>query len=196
MDMKKTLIFLTICYFYIFNSWGQDKMNFNIVHNGNSIGKLYAEKKQDNESVVYKSATNISYHLVVSIKVVHENEVVFKNGNFQNSSIISQIGKHKKNEYITSNNNGKISYSVNGKEVRKVDNINATVTQLFFEEPVNIESVYSEEKGEFHKIKPLSKGVYLKSDSKGNKNTYYYKNGELQKIDIDTSTISFSMVKN
>lgn len=189
------MFFISLVCFVIFEAMGQNKINFSIVHSGKNIGELTAEKTQEGKHSIYKSKTTVSYHLLVTIKVVHNNEVVFDNGLFQNSIVHSQIGKHKKNEYLTRLADGKLLYSINGSNERELKNIKTTVTQLFFEEPIAVQQLYSAEKGEFHSLELIEKGVYSKKDTKGNKNTYYYNNGKLKKIEIETNSISFSMLR-
>ena len=67
--------------------------------------------------------------------------------------------------------------------------------QLLFEEPIGIKKVYAEEHGEFHSIKKIGQHSYLKTAPNGHKSTYYYKNGILQKSDIDSGVIKFSIVQ-
>ncbi len=70
------------------------------------------------------------------------------------------------------------------KDDEKKNTIKKSITfssvRLLFEEPINITEVYAEELGMFHSLTKTGDHTYVKTTPEGHKNTYYYKNGNLQ----------------
>ncbi len=73
--MKRILVVLLIISNVLF---AQTKSyHFNVIHNGGVLGTLDATKTEDGNKVIYTSHTNLDYHLLTSIKIEYDYEVVF-----------------------------------------------------------------------------------------------------------------------
>ena len=88
------------------------------------------------------------------------------------------------------------NYSSEGELEKTISQaISQSVVQLLFEEPIGITKIYAEEHGLCHSINKTGDHIYVKTASNGHKNTYHYKNGILQKSDLDAGVIAFSIIK-
>ena len=194
-SMKNTI--LCIALIFTFSIQGQTQNNeFEIIHNGSSLGTLTASKQTDSTKTTYSSQTNIDYHLMVSITIVYDFHLEFIGEELQLATCHVEVRGNERTQVKTVKSKDNYGFYSEGELEKSIDlPIKNTVVELLFEEPIGITKVYSEEQGEFQTIKKVGNHTYLKTASNGHKNTYYYENGVLQKSDVDSGVIAFSMVK-
>ena len=193
--MKNLIYCLTLLLTFI-SSAKIHNYEFDVLHNGKSLGVLQASKKIENTKITYTSSTNIAYHLLVSINVVYDYHVEYYNSDLKIAMAHVVVGDNDKTKVKTiTEDNGYNYYSKGILEKTIPQPLNHSIIQLLFEEPVNITEVYAEGHGEYHDIQKIGTNSYLKTAPNGHKNTYYYENGALQKSDVDAGVIKFSIVR-
>lgn len=174
-----------------------ETIHFNVIHDGKSLGTLDASKTTDGEITIYKSHTKINYHLIVPIDIDYKYNVSFNDNELREAKAIIVVkGNEKINAKTILTSTGYNFYS--GDELKyniPKQAINHSVIQMLFEEPVGLTKIYSEEHGDFHTLKKIKEHTYTKTTTKGNKSTYYYKDGLLQRTVTDAGVIKFSIIK-
>jgi len=193
--MKHYILFAFLLFSMVLNAQKQI-YNFNVIHNGKPLGILDATKTVDGNSVIYTSHTVIEYHLLVPIHVVYDYYVTYENNILQEATAhIVVKGNDRTNIRTVKTDKGYNYYSEGELEKTISQAISHSVVQLLFEEPIGITKIYAEEHGLYHSIKKTGDHIYVKTASNGHKNTYHYKNGILQKSDVDAGVIAFSIIK-
>lgn len=178
------------------NSANQN-LYFDIIHNQKVIGSLKATKSIKNGEIYYHSSTNIETRLIKEIRVNYKYDVIFDDAVLKTSKV--NITVNNKPHTNTDTERKKSNYLVI-KNDKTEDTINQSIEyatiQLYFKEPKNISSCYSEQNGRFNTIKALGNHSYKKINTKGRENQYFYndKTGFLERATIDGGLIKFEIV--
>lgn len=196
--MKKTLyLFLALSISILSNSLAQNKtLSFNVIHSGKPLGTLDAKRVIDGDKTTYSSHTDIEYHMMMTINIIYDYNVVYENDALNNATVHITVRGHEKTNVKTEKDGSGYAYYSDGDKEKSINGtIKFSIEKLFFEEPIGITKVYAEEHGEYHTLKKIAEHTYLKTAPSGHKNTYYYKDGVLQKSDVDAGVIEFSIVR-
>lgn len=170
-------------------------LKYRILHKGKVMGSLETTRVKTNDSVRYNSYVDIEYHLLATIRIQHQNSTVYLNDILWHSKVLSEVGKKGKNiSEVKKTKEGYVYTKNSDKPISINQSISFSVERLFFDEPIGLSKVFSEEKGEFHKIETSGTHQYTKTAPNGHKSVYHYKNGILVKTEIDAGIIEFEMV--
>lgn len=173
-----------------------ETLYFDVIHSGESIGTLKAEKTVEGVKTIYTSNTNIEYHMFMTIKIDYTYNVIYNADELEQAKVHIMLRGHEKTNVMTKKNGTGYEYFSDNKKEKEINkSIKHSIEKLFFEEPVGVDKVYAEEHGEFHDLKKVGDQVYLKTAPNGHKNKYYYENGSLQKSEVDAGVIEFSIVR-
>ncbi|WP_223034419.1 DUF6134 family protein [Hanstruepera marina] len=193
--MKRWLFSIVFVSYQLVSAQTQTKQ-FNILHDGKSLGTLKATKTTDGDITTYASHTKIQYHLIVPIEIIYDYQVSFNNKELREAKANIMVkGNEKTNTKTLITNKGYNFYS-DGQLQKNIPetSINHSIVQLLFEEPIGLTRIYSEEHGTFHTLKKIKDSTYLKTTNSGHKSTYHYQNGVLQRTETDAGIIKFSIV--
>jgi len=191
------LILLSI---FIFPSNASDTFEetyyFDVVWNNDKvIGSLKASRTAIDSRTYYQSATTINTRIITNIRVNYKYDVVFNNKHLEMADV--NITVNKKSHAQTNTQWTGTNYHI-VKNDKKYDDFKKFITystiQLYFEEPLDVKSCYSEQEGDFDTIIALGNHTYNKVNAKGHKNIYFYKAGRLEKATIDGGIIKFNIV--
>lgn len=170
-------------------------LNFDIVMNEKTIGSLKATKTNKNSQNYYHSSTTVKTRIIRNITVNYTYDVSFENGQLRKSDVNIIINDRPHAETATEWRNNEYQMTKNGKEKEVLKKpIKFTTVLLYFEEPENINSCFSEQDGTFNTIIPLGNHSYKKINAKGKENIYYYKDGALERATIDGGLASFEII--
>lgn len=196
LNLKKTIVLYATVLFSSFGFAQVQNFEFDIVHNSKPLGTLITSKTIEGSRTLYKSHTNIEYHLLVSIKVIYDYHVEYNDSELIEATAHIVVRDTDKAKVKTIKKGKSYAFYSNGKIEKSIESpLQHSVVQLLFEEPIGLKKIYAEEHGEFHDIKKIGSHSYLKTAPNGHKSTYYYENGRLQKSDIDSGIIKFSIVQ-
>lgn len=170
-------------------------LSFDVILRNKVVGNLETNQITKDGITYYQSSTNIKTRLVKEILVSYEYAVAFENKALKKADVAITVNKkaHAKTQTKWVDDHYQITKNDKEETVLNSDISYATIL-LYFIEPINISSCYSEQDGSFNTIVPLENHSYKKINSKGKENTYYYKNGILKKAIIDGGLISFEMI--
>ncbi len=195
--MKKALyLFLALSISILSTTNAQNEtLSFDVIHSGKPLGTLDAKRVIDGDKTTYSSHTDIEYHMMMTIKIIYDYNVTYENDELSIATVHITVHGHEKTDVKTEKEGSKYSYYSDNEKEKDIDGaIKFSIEKLFFEEPIGITKVYAEEHGEYHVLKKIAEHTYLKTAPSGHKNTYYYKDGVLQKSEVDAGVIEFSIV--
>ncbi|SHK20935.1 hypothetical protein SAMN04488007_2375 [Maribacter aquivivus] len=168
---------------------------FDIIHKDNVIGSLKASKTIKESKVHYQSVTTINTRVIKEIDVNYLYNVTYENNKLKRANVLIDVNDKPYADILT---NWEIDYyqvSKNDKnELVVEEDIKYATILLYFDEPINIKRCYSEQDGSFNTIIPLGNHSYKKINAKNNENIYHYKNGFLEKAEINGGVIKFDIV--
>ncbi len=170
---------------------------FSINWGSDSIGYLTAQSAKTETSETIKINTNSKFSvLFIPQHMVTSSTSFFKKDTLNNNKSESQLNNDDKELATTSVCKGDYLCIKDGKKSTLKEKIKFTVSKLYFYEPKNINSIYSERHLAFCKITLHKKGVYKLTLPNGNVNYYTYKNGKLEKMTSKRMgfTLTFSAV--
>jgi hypothetical protein len=174
----------------------QQTIVFNVVRNGKNIGSLKATKTVTDSKTYYSSATIIKARIIKQISVNYKYDVTFNNKVLKQAKVNITVNDKSHAKTTTEWEDNSYQIVKNGKHEAIISNeISYSTIQLYFKEPKNISTCYSEQNGTLNTIIAMGNHVYKKVNSKNNENLYYYKNGMLTKATIDGGLIQFEIIQ-
>ena len=174
----------------------EEKIIFDVIRNEKVIGNLKATKTIKDSKTYYKSSTSIKARIIKEIRVNYKYNVTFDSESLQQSNVNITVNEKSHAKTSTEWDNNTYQVVKNGKDEATITNaISYATVQLYFEEPKNITTCYSEQNGNFNTIIAMGNHVYKKVNASNNENLYYYKNGLLTKATIDGGLIQFEIIR-
>ena len=174
----------------------QEVIEFSVIQDEKIIGTAVATKTINGTKTTYFDDTSIVIHMFAKINVTYGYDEVFVDGNLFKASVIIFVHGHEHTNASTVKSNDFYSFKIDkDAPVKITEPIDYSTVQLLFEEPTGLSKVYSAEHGNFQKLKKTEEHTYLKTSHEGHENTYYYKDGHLQKAEIHAGMVSLTMLK-
>ncbi|WP_291726022.1 DUF6134 family protein [Bernardetia sp.] len=182
--------------FGMLNSSTEKSLAYDIVWRKSPVGTLKVTKEHIDSKTYYTSSTNIEMKFIKTFKINYEYDVVYDNQILQTANVDINYNGNQHAQTQTQLKNGEYEVVKDG----EVENtFKATVRystiSMYFEEPLKLTRCYSEQEGGFNKIIPLGEHKYKKINARGKESIFTYKNGILEKAEIDGGIVSFDMVR-
>lgn len=153
-----------------------------------------AFKKTDNGTVSLRIESDFNFPMLVPISIRSVEEAAFINGTMMSSSVNRRVnGKEKLNQKLVSRGNS-YEWARNDSHEIPTFPIRFSVVSLYFEEPKNQLTIFSDALGTTVPIKQIRKGTYRLDLPNGNFNYYNYVNGICTMIEIHHSFFEIQFV--
>ena len=151
------------------------------------VGDDVAKKELTDSSIVYKTYGKGKARIIISLEANYYSVSCFLRGTFKYSqSKLIRNGTLKDSVVVRKHND---NYIINIKDEESYVVTTAmpyTGNMMFFQEPNNKESVFSEKKGRYIKIKKIGEHSYKSYDVEAKTESYYYyAYGILTKVILD-----------
>ena len=193
--LKNLILLLFLMNFWSNSKLSKDKIYFDIIHNEKVIGNLIATRTITDSKIQYQSYTTIKTKIIKDIQVNYKYDVIFEAELLEKSNVNITVNENPHAQTVTEWEDDSYQVVKNGKNKNTInDSISYSTVQMYFKEPVNINTCYSEQNGSFNTIIAMGNHTYKKINAKGNENTYYYDKGILKKATIDGGLIKFEIV--
>lgn len=165
-----------------------DTLKYDVLIDSEIIGDLVAVKKMKSDSSFeYSVISNVDYKLLFSFHISFDYKTNFNQKGDYSSSTFEYIMNDDVKESNWINCNSKECYVYEGDEITKIieNSVDITAIQLYFQEPLLGEQVFSERFCEKFDIERESSG-YKVDFPGGSTNTYYYRDGKCYRVAIET----------
>ncbi|KGO96846.1 hypothetical protein Q767_03865 [Flavobacterium enshiense DK69] len=160
--------------------------NYKVLFNGEDIGWLRLEADKAGSKVNLQLTSEIKTKIVFPVTVVAKEFSTFEDGKLIYSSQFRTTNGTTKLDKQTKLVGDRYVVSEDGeKEELSFASIYATILCLYFQEPVNLETVYCEKRSSVSNIKKTKDGGYEIKFSNGNSNCFYYEDGVCTKVKIE-----------
>lgn len=156
------------------------------------VGELTAVREVNDENTKIHISTDIEAHMLVKIEVELKSESTYINQELVESSSISKMNGHVKSNVQTVHKNDHYQINADGDDIKISKSSMVGADIFYFEEPKNINEVYSLALGELLQVeKGEEAGVYF-FEQDGKKEYHKYKNGVLAEVHIDHALYSIT----
>ena len=192
-----TIILIGFGFITASKSFGQkvDSAAFSIKVLGISIGKMEVEKTSIQGQEEYNLHSRVSFWFFGKIYLDHQINCVFEEDQYVFSTVES---KTNKGDYLSKIEWQKEHYQINAntykfENQKPIDHpIYASISELYFQKPNEGEVIISETYGLTSAVKEIEPDVF-EITINGNKNHFYYLNGILDKVMIESPIKNFIM---
>ncbi len=167
---------------------------YDIIYKDKNIGNLKASYTIKGSKTIYHTSSTIEIKIIKQIDVNYTYEVSIENNHLKKAAVDILVNGKQHAKTNTHWHHSKYLITKNEKTQDPITKkINYSTILLYFKEPTNIKSCYSEQDGSFNSIVSLGNHSYKKINSKGKENSYNYKNGILESAIVDGGIIEFQM---
>lgn len=166
-----------------------NKQVYEVIHNGKVKGVVRTFRDGDSSVVNFRIESEVTINLLLSFTMKSKEEAIFKDGILAFSSIYRKInGREKINQQLHSAGQ---SYTLTGtstsNEFTPTFPVRSSIISLYYDEPRNINTVYSDSFRKDVAVTSVGGGKYRIDLPDGNHNFYTYKNGTCTLVEIDHS---------
>ena len=187
--MKKlVLITLLFCNYFAYGQSAVYTLNFGSVE----IGELKVQQSTKNGMTTIDVQSEATVSVGFKYKVSYHQKTVYKEGMLMNAEVEIYKNDELYNSATTNWEGSFYKINHNGKKLKLDEPIHFSSTKLYFSEPENIESLYSESDCEVRPVKKMTEHTYRVSEVHSKrKNDYTFKNGVLHEGTIHHTLINF-----
>lgn len=191
MKFRFILLLLFLCHLSY-----AETAKYKVTSSGVYLGDMSVSKTTTNDVVEIKIVSDVKVKLFLSIDLKYRLNCTYKNGNLMYSSVTTFVNGSKHSSVITEKKGQSYLVTEDGHVSKYLKVINYSGGLLYFDEPNNQKTLYSEFNGYDKVIKSLAQSRYLVTDNNtGHKSTYEYKNGTLILATIEHTLMTFKMTK-
>lgn len=176
---------LTLLFFLFFSKSFSQKLSFDIFLFGNKIGQTVVEQNIKNDSITTYTLNSASeaHIFFTTRKLSLHYEIVYKH-----NQILSSYSKSIRNDeahIVTIQRQNNIYMMNRDGVVLCIKPLqDCSTAKLFFHEPCNQQSVFSERLGENRPVKKTGESVYEVEMQEDVTYIYHYKNGKLLELEM------------
>lgn len=168
---------------------------FYIKKGGIKIGSLTASLHSENDLKFYTISSQSSAWVGTRIWVYHKMKSVYDKNKLVKAEIEMRSSKGTYNSWVIWKKDH-YEYDVNGINYKRTGKITVPITfsvaKLYFQEPLSEKEIFTENHAEIVKLlRPVEHTFQVGSASRPN--TFYYRNGKLSKVDMTSSSVSYSI---
>ncbi|MEO5999091.1 MAG: DUF6134 family protein [Chitinophagaceae bacterium] len=178
----------------VFTISAQEPLTYDITYKGDNVGSMRMFQKKSGNSVFIKMVSSAQLRFIFSIKILSEEESVFKDGKLVYSMIKRNVnGKENTNKLTKASGDLYQTSSGGEKNINKDILIDYNLHLLYIYEPVNIKKVYSDNFQQFVPIQRIGAHQYKIPLPDGNYNYYSFENGICSKVEVHTTLYSIQI---
>lgn len=189
------LLIVFILFMPMLSNAQNHQLNYKIVRNEQEIGWLTLEKNTVGNKSVLLLVSEIKTKVLFSITIFAKESSTFENGKLIYSSQIRKTNGTIKWDKQTKLIGNEYEITANGeKKKSSLLTINENLLYLYFQEPIDLKSVYCDNQQCFVKVARTNDNGYKVQFPNGNVNYFYYKEGVCAKIKIVHSFYSAEII--
>jgi len=175
-------------------------LDYEVIKNDEQIGTLRTQRQNTAQGgIILRVDTDVNFSFFGKQSLTVEVESHFTNTQLAAAHTAEKLNEKMRNQtrlewdgthYFFTNDDGERKCL--GKECPQIAH---TVTSMYYNEPKDLNRVFSERHGEFLTLKSIGKNQYELHMPNGRKNLYTYKDGICQRVDVDHWFADFSFVR-
>lgn len=166
---------------------------FNIKRNGEIIGQMYFQQKEEGENTYLTITSKVQTRFLFKINIETEDQAHFKNGRLLTSNVNRIVNGNAKQAKKTNWLNNVYQLKSGDKTSTLSQPINYNMMLLYTREPVNISEIYSDNFQCFIPIQKNGAHHYRINLPDGNYNDYHFENGICKLVIVNHSLYTIRM---
>jgi hypothetical protein len=173
----------------------EQTLKYAVVRKGNEVGWIRIQKNASDHSIVYHLDSEIKTRIIFQFTASAKEETEFEDGRMIYSSLFRKMnGNIKADKQTRLTGSGYIIQKGDDKQKIALPLVTYSLHCLYFQEPVNIKQVYSDNFERFINIERIGDGQYRLRMPDGVTNYFYYSKGVCFKVHIDHSFYSAEII--
>lgn len=192
----KLLASIVLLLFIIRPGMSQELM-YTISWKDDSIGYLKAEREQIRDNEYYNINSNTEFRVLFRFNLNYQYKNEYRKGRLYSASANNSLNQKDRDQSSIIWQNNHYLLRVNNKsEKLKEQDIWFTVSKLYYNEPIGVNTIFSERFGKFLTLEKLEQNKYALTKPDGRKNIYFYDKGICRKVIVDNPiiTIHFTLM--
>ena len=179
----------------ITTSTTREYLNYSIIKDDRTIGNIRVERSLKNDITEYLFESRAKVKILYSIEIYDKMGVTFKQNILQQAKLYRTMnGKLKVNNTATWNGNFYTLSDKDGANGSLKQSIFSSTASLYFNEPGNIKSVFSEKFQKMIPIQKINSQKYRINLPNGNTATYTYSGGICTLVEANTDFANLKFV--
>ncbi|REC47513.1 hypothetical protein DRF67_10755 [Chryseobacterium pennipullorum] len=174
-----------------------DYLSYSIIKDNKTIGSIRVERSFKGDITEYLFESRAKVKILYSIEVYDKMGATFKQNMLQQAKLYRTMnGKIKVNNTAAWNGSSYNLWDKDGSNGSLKQSIVCSTASLYFNEPANIRSVFSEKFQKMISIQKINSQKYRMNLPNGNTTTYTYHNGICTLVEADTDFADLKFVLN
>jgi len=185
-SIRTAQIILAILSLTLFVRAQEITIRYNILHNGEIKGTMLMHQQINGNRVHLKLESEVKTRFLIKVTVRSIEEAIFENGIMIYSSLCRIVnGDEKINQQIQATGRNYKFTAKNKITTLPTYPINHSILWLYYQEPVHIDKIYSDNYQQFVDVRKTGDNKYRVSFPNGNINYYNYKNGVCTSVEVN-----------
>ena len=162
----------------------EENLRFDIIKKEKVLGFIDIKKITEDQTTTFKIKSEVNAKVLVNFKASSEETYIYNTDTLVYSAIYRTVNKRVQVDQSIKLNNGK--YHLTDKkrtELLDLEAIKCNLVRLFFDEPVNVKSVYCDKLNTYVRIIRMSPDIYKVVFPNKSYNLFYYQDGKCKLIE-------------
>jgi hypothetical protein len=197
--IRRTQIIITLIILFLLISFilsaQQQSRTYKVIRKGDEIGWVNLDKKIDSNKTTITMQSEVKVRFIFTFSSVAKEVSEFRDGKLNHSYFYrKRNGDVKADRHIRLSGNGYEVEDISEKRSLNILPVTYNTLCMYFDEPINLKKVYSENYQCFLDIDRKSDGAYYVTGTDGNSTSFYYRNGICYKVKLDYNFYSATLV--
>ncbi|MCJ8155552.1 hypothetical protein MKJ01_17475 [Chryseobacterium sp. SSA4.19] len=179
-------------------AYGQSAVqNYDVIHNDKVVGTTVVRKigTDQNFTISLNFSADINF-LIKRVVILGKEHARFENGVLKSGSVFRKANdKIKTDKSIKHLGSSYIVYDGDQRHVLQVGEIRNNMLSLFFNEPNNTITVYSDNQQKLVNVKEAAPHKYIIPGKNESNSTYIFKNGQCNMIILKSDLLTIKLVR-
>ncbi|MBS1658253.1 MAG: hypothetical protein K1X63_00340 [Chitinophagales bacterium] len=168
---------------------------FNVIRNGKVIGTATATEVSTGTTNYYKVETHVTLQLLYKVSIDVLLTSTYQDGLLKEAHLYKKVnGSVKTDNHLQRNTEGYLVENIRQESSIVTEVINSSICSLYFREPVNGSTVFSEAFLRQIPVQKVSAGSYLITLPDGKQDIFTYRNGRCTQVKIETSFCTIVLI--
>ncbi|MCP4457640.1 MAG: hypothetical protein GY816_06385 [Cytophagales bacterium] len=189
----KVLLFTILTTVSSLISLSGQTLRYDVIKGNKNLGQMTVKRTLTQRTEEIQFASDVTFRILFAFNHTYSQYEKFTNGKLNWGKALSMLsGRVQKDSKIVAGKDG-YKLTLGGVTVPIKEEINYSVSQIYFTEPMDGQKVFSQQFGKFMTFKKVDEHEYLMSSPDGD-NYYTYVNGICVNVRVERDFANFNFV--
>ena len=196
--MSKVKSCVVIVHLFLFycstSSSSAQQLVYKVEYHSDSIGYMTATRSTSGQTTTYELVSKAKLKFLMSFDLYSHYMAEFEDNSLTTASSKNYLNDKKQSVCDVKWADGR--YIINVDDEQRTENtpIRQSIASMYFEKPLS-SNIFSEKYGAFCSVLKVNSDKYELNKPDNRKNTYYFKNGICEKVEIDLKMATIFLVR-